>query len=81
MTRLHIINEYYPYDKSDKDYTIHMISSEFIPRQGELITIDDALDGPNGSVGSYVVKSIQYIFKVNQTYHGHNELDYVKIYI
>lgn len=81
MIRLHIIQREYPYDKSDKDYTIHMISSDFIPREGELITIDDALDGPDGSVGSYEVKSIQYIFKVNQTYHGHNELDHVKIYI
>lgn len=78
MTRLHIIQREYPYDKSDKDYTIHMIVSEFIPREGELITLDDTI---NDSVESREVTAIQYIYKVNQTYHGHNELDHVKIYI
>ena len=77
MTRLHIIQREYPYDKSDKDYTIHMISSEFIPREGELITLDDTI---NNVVESRKITAIQYIFKVNQTYHGHNELDHVKIY-
>lgn len=78
MTRLHIVQREYPYDKSDIDYTVHRINSDFIPREGEFITIDDTI---NNVVESREVQSVQYIFKVNQTYHGHNELDYVKIYI
>lgn len=78
MTRLHIIHREYPYDKTDDDYTIHRVSSEFIPREGELITLDDTI---NNVIESREVTAIQYIFKVNQTYHGHNELDHVKIYI
>ena len=78
MVRLHIIQREYPYDKSDEAYTTHRIVSEVVPREGELITLDDTI---NNSVESREVTAIQYVFKVNQTYHGHNELDHVKIYI
>lgn len=75
---LHFIHR--DYDGSDD--VKFMTLSEFVPREGDLITINDPLDGPDGSVSTGLsVSKVEYVYNLNQTYYGNNKLDYVKIYI
>lgn len=65
-----------------EDDIVYRVASSFIPRQGDLLVIDDALDGPDGSIGMNItVNRVEYFYKMNKTYHGHNELSHVNIYI
>lgn len=69
-------------DHEFKNDIQYRVVTNFIPREGDLLVIDDAMDGPDGSIGMNIrVNKVEYFYKMNKTYHGHNELSHVNIYI
>jgi hypothetical protein len=81
MIELFIIKTEYR-DSEFKNDIQYRIPTNFIPREGDLLVIDDAMDGPDASISMNVrVNKVEYFYKMNQTYHDHNELSHVNIYI
>lgn len=78
---LFIIDRVYTNDGFKNDIKYRVVSS-FIPRHGDTLIIDDAMDGEDGSISMNIkVREVEYFYKMNKTYHGHNELSHVNIYI
>ena len=61
-----------------EDILLHLIKSDVVPRTGEFITIENTLDGENGSIEYNTIKGIEYVYKISDSYGA---LDYVKVYI